>query len=147
MIARCVAIFAGRCKTLGRSPGWSRLRVDSPTLTMYQLILSFWTHHILYSDCFGDVTIAVTSNAWSLVWLPLSLGFIPHSGYLPLAYMAQYTTSQSNNNHFKNTPVVHFSAFVNLATETSAFTATLAAKTFPLLPLWRVLMKRFFEHF
>ena len=41
---------------------------------------------------------------------------------------------QSNNNHFKNTPIVHFSAFVKLATETSA-----------LLPLWRLRLSVYFH--
>ena len=40
----------------------------------------------------------------------------------------------SNNSHFKNTPVVHFSAFVELATKISA-----------LLPLWRLELSVYFH--
>ena len=42
--------------------------------------------------------------------------------------------SQSNNNHSKNTTVVHFSAFVDLATEVSA-----------ILPLWRLKLSVYFH--
>ena len=42
--------------------------------------------------------------------------------------------SQSNNNHFKNTTVVHFSAFVDLATEIST-----------ILPLWRLKLSVYFH--
>ena len=42
--------------------------------------------------------------------------------------------SQSSNNHFKNTTVVHFSAFVDLATEISA-----------ILPLWRLKLSVYFH--
>ena len=42
--------------------------------------------------------------------------------------------SQSNNNHFKNTTVGHFSAFVDLATEISA-----------ILPLWRQTLSVYFH--
>ena len=42
--------------------------------------------------------------------------------------------SQSNNNHFKNKPVVHFSAFFDLATEISA-----------MLPLWRLKLAIYFH--
>ena len=42
--------------------------------------------------------------------------------------------SQSNNNHFKHKPVVHFSAFVDLATEISA-----------ILPLWRLKLSVYFH--
>ena len=42
--------------------------------------------------------------------------------------------SQSNSNHFKNTTVVHFSAFVDLATEVSA-----------ILPLWRLNLSVYFH--
>ena len=42
--------------------------------------------------------------------------------------------SQSNNNHFKNTTVVHFYAFVDLATEIS-----------DILPLWRLKLSVYFH--
>ena len=45
-----------------------------------------------------------------------------------------YRISQSNNNHFKYTTVVHFSAFVDLATEISA-----------ILPLWRLKLFVYFH--
>ena len=46
----------------------------------------------------------------------------------------RYGLDKANNNHFKNTTAVHFSAFVDLATEISA-----------ILPLWRLKLSVYFH--
>ena len=64
---------------------------------------------------------------------------VPKSQYIVLhlhedMHAAMAYISRSNNNHFKNTNVVHFSAFVDLATKISA-----------ILPLWRLKLSVYFH--
>ena len=99
----------------------------------------FWTHHISHSVALATVSrnMAVTSNASSPVWLSLSLS----------SFYAANTriTYGSNNNHFKNTPrkavAGVFLCFCQFGGWNFSFTATLATKTFRLLPPWQVLLK------
>ena len=93
-------------------------------LSAYQyLALSLLFECITFHNCFGNYRcdikwlIACVTNSFAIFILHL------HEDNLPQwANGSQKVRSanQSNNNHFKNTPVVHFSAFVNLATETLA---------------------------